>query len=130
MEGHLLLQSCEFISPVDEKPDKIGKVKKGVIAVRLRLFDNLLCQSTLLGLTPLNNLNGVRAQKASLVMDTSSEEMVECRDKACEWMTNNYYSQAQSALDNMLEVKKWVRLVEPAFLSRQKTRSPGRLWMK
>ena len=77
VKGHLLLQNCEFISSVDEKPDKIGKLKKGVVAARLCLFNNFLCQSGILGLTSLSHLSGVGAQEASLVMETPAEEMIE-----------------------------------------------------
>ena len=77
MFAHLRLQSLELIPAVDEKPDEIGKSEKGFVAARLCLFDNLLRQSEILGLTPPNHISGVGTQEASLIMQTPSEEMVE-----------------------------------------------------
>ena len=74
---HLLLQAGEFVSPVDEKLDKLWKLKKGVVAARSCLFNDLLCQSKILGLTPSNHIGGVGTLEASLVVKTPSKEMVE-----------------------------------------------------
>ena len=70
---HLLLQAGELVSPVYKKPDKLWKLKKGVVAARSCLFNDLLCQSGILGLTPLKDIGCVSAQEASLVVKTPSE---------------------------------------------------------
>ena len=77
MFAHLRLQLIELVPAVDEKPNEIRKSEKGFVAARFCLFDNLLRQNGILGLTPPNHISGVGTQEASLIMQTPSEEMVE-----------------------------------------------------